>query len=492
MSDLVQSRKQKCIDELRIKHPDLVDMAGSLRYAPYNPLPPTAVEYVVWDEMEKEVYWRSHHELEHLFAMGEGNRFSGDDLSQITEVLYQQILRGKQVASSVPLFQDVWTLIGKGVLKDYVTDKHKSEAVNKGFWDLLKSTSDEAIASSAGQQLDRIMAYEDFFHYFDFKKGVEKAAEMPTVLDLARFTDWYTYMRWYLVQEHQIHANVEEGKALDICGRLVAPLIDFLLTGMHNVEEETKLRRLATTFIQGDILSSEPVQHVLGEIFEQELEDGFDESDYFSEENLEICERCLKEPDKHAAKVWKEVRKAIDISRIPKEVEQYVPKEAYADYVGKLKQDIENMPRIDVRLFGKWMQLRPDEQLTKALYSLVRNKALEKYFSQRSRPSASDLERLVQYNQKAGNLQNKLRGFLFMDLLYRKSFRSANEILFLYDDATEKNVAEFQQSIQDYVATHGQVKVSVWGLEANACYPRYNKLSDFCARARTVLIIDPK
>ena len=95
MSDLIQSRKRKCIDELRINHPDLVDMAGSLRYTPYDPLPPAAVDYVVWDEMEKEVYWHSHRELEHLFAMGEGNRFSGDDLSQITEIFYEQILRGK-------------------------------------------------------------------------------------------------------------------------------------------------------------------------------------------------------------------------------------------------------------------------------------------------------------------------------------------------------------------------------------------------------------
>lgn len=492
LEEIIKEKRNKCAEEIKEEHPEWLKDGEIYHYLVQTDkeIPVLGTEFLVWDDLLAKYYWRSLSYLKDLSKLGNENPLSDEDMKNIALVMIEQAMKGEKVASNVSLYSDVFNHIGnkESPLEKYVTDEHKKDAVNIGFWNTLKETEDKAKQNSACQEFSRILTCKDFFKYFDFKEGIKKAEEMPIKINLDKFYYWDLYMRWYLVQEYEIYTHFKKEKADDICGRLIAPLIENLLIEGDDYAEKEQLKRLANFFIRGDILNTPSIQNVLGEVFEIELENAFKSSRSsnieFSKNNIKLCKKVLINLEEHVNIIWEKVKEDIDLSKIPEEVEGYIPKKVYESYVQELRNNLEGTKRFNrfnIEFFSKWMNLKIEKHVSKSLYGKVRNKALEIYFSQKPRPSGEVLLQIKQYLPQASSNKDKLNGFLFADLLLRRKRSAANNILMSYDIYTyfSKPLNNFYTSLSHYIRLHGKLLLDRYGLEPNACYPHYNKIVDF-------------
>ena len=481
----IEARKSRCGEQIRINYKELLNAKGEVDLYKLNiqkNSPREVIEYGFWEELGNEKYWRAFNVLNFLLAREGKNNFSESDLEQITKIMIKQIIEGKEIASSIPMYSDVFRLIGgkESPLEKYVGEGIKIGTLNDGFWNCLRETSCPQKQKLAVEEIDRIMDYELFFNYFDFERGAERAVEMPENPNLDAFKNLWNYVRWFLVQEEGIYRKAGD-QAYEVVGKLAAPLVDRLLSEKSS-SEHWRFLRLAKLIIDEGIVKTKPVQKVLGETFEYELGLGFEGGGYdFDPEVLRTCAENLVDITKHTDSVWKIKQESVRLSELNPQLKQYVPREAYKFYVEKIRNEIESMNRFDINCFGNWMKLN-EKEVSKGVYGKVRNKALEIYFNQKPRPSGNVLENLARFKGRFGSdyKGDKVSGFLFCDLLSRKRWNAANEIIMhYYDIETPKPKRVFFESIQNYTKLHGKINLDKEGLLKRICYPNYNQISDF-------------
>jgi len=446
-------------------------------------------EFLAWQYLVQKFYWRSFRYVEMILEKNE-SYFSEADKKIMTEIMVSQIMKGEMVASSVPLYSDVWKFLErnedqngapkKSHFAEYVTDEHNRNALNTGFWDILKSTADPKKHRDACSELSILLNYGEFYRCFDFREGAKKAEQMPDGLDFGRLNNLNPYVRWYLVQEAAIERVFSDQmeQAQEIKGKLIAPVVHRLM--MSRESEYDNDKKLISFFVNGEIIRSSAMQYQLGRAFEDILERGFGHCESYSHTYLRTCELAIIDLKPHVASVWEKVKKGIELDRVPEELRKYVPKETGEAYISGLKERIMAMKRFDTELFREWMGLKIDEDVPKSVHGLVRNKAFEVYFLQKPRPKGEILEILHYYGK--GHVSRKLDAFLVMDCLFRRRWKTANEILMGYDTATQKETCMFWQGLDDYVKMHGALALDREGLSPKACYPSYNKIVEFRSR----------
>lgn len=508
----------KEVDErIKIEHPEFVNEGIVDKWklqSSRDKIPNLGLEYLFWNEFRAEYYWRALQELKSLLNRNQ-SYFSDNDLNIITETMIQQTMEGKKVASSVPLYSDVFLKIGakESSVAGYVKDTHKERAVNFGFWNLLKANeyinwdqrgtydNAKALQESAVQELDRLFKCDGFFDYFDFRNGAEKAKEIPFNLCFWNKLDTNKYMRWLLVQEEEIYKKFERKEKDRIFGTLAALLV-YELFIQGDDEESNEMKKLASFFIRGNVIKTEPIQKVLGRIFELKLIYGFNGISYhFDVKLVHRLEKILETPKEHIDFAWKNSRE-IKLDKIDSSTSKYIPSEIKNGYVDKLMEEVKAMDRFDINLFSRWMSdSYVREIVPKFSRALIKNKTLGKYFSQKQRPSSKDLRYLksiIGRGEFGSNyLGDKTRGYLFMDLLNRKKFRDANDIIIEYNvgrrfyglHSTERQTREFIYAVAEYVSKHRKVKVDKEGLEKRICYPKYNKIPDFVEQNKALFEI---
>lgn len=443
-------------------------------------IPDLASEFVCLGNLLAKFYWRSYSQLEKLASQPKKSPFSEEDLRNLASIYIEQILAGEMIASHTPMYHDIWEMIGKkgGPLEKFVTDDHRKIGVNQGFWRCLNMPSKLRDKPSA-DELDKIMGYDDFFTFFDFKKGAKKASALVPNISLEYFTSIGQYIRWYLVQETYLYSLLSEDKADEAAGKLIAPVVGHLFYSYPDSDIE-KFRKLINVFVTGKVVHSQAVQGVLGEVFEKELELGFLGDDDFDGEALEVCERALSGLEKHVDAVWKRVKKEVDIPGVREDLRDYIPAEAYESNVAELKQKLGEMKRLDVNLLNQWMSLRKGKDIAKAAHSIARNNAIEVYYAQEQRPSGKDLEKLQQCCFfGAGASGEKFKAFLFADYILRKYWAKANDFLIEAESTWMHWPRISAEALAEYVKLHGKIPFQEEGLQTHVCYPKYNALIEF-------------
>jgi len=251
IEDLIKARKEKCIDALKQNHPELLRDGKFNKYKiedfHINNAPNIALEAVAWDYFENERYWDGHNYVCKLLERN-NEYFPEDDLKQITKLIIAQIMKGKMISLGIPLYSDTWRLFHQepevssisslfnseakpkiSPLEKYVTEEDRAKAVNTGFWHTMNLMCSKKQAHWAVKEFLKIMDYNDFFGAFDYKKGAEESEKLSDNFDLHDdFNDWFTYMRWYLVQEYYVWAKFGREKAEEINSKLAAPLLEHL------------------------------------------------------------------------------------------------------------------------------------------------------------------------------------------------------------------------------------------------------------------------
>jgi hypothetical protein len=144
-----------------------------MRYLQKHPdLSPVQHELFLWEAAEEQFYWRV---IQHAQVVG----LDSADYHWLTRELLQQVYKGEKVASSVPMYADVWNVIGssKSPFQAWVNDDDKKYAVNTGFWELMEQSEDR-YGSDARRQLEEILAYPRFLELFDYTIGATSKARV--------------------------------------------------------------------------------------------------------------------------------------------------------------------------------------------------------------------------------------------------------------------------------------------------------------------------
>ncbi len=512
---VITERMNGASEKIKSQHPEFVKDSKINRWeleASRDKIPDSGLEYLIMYNLKEELYWRALAELKTL-CNKKADYFTNCDLQRIAETLIQQVMEGKKVASSVPLYSDVFLKIGskESPVASYVKDNHRERAINFGFWSLLKANEytnwnqrgtydyETSLQESAVRELNRLFECEGFFDYFDFRNGAEKAKEIPFNIRFWNKLNINKYMRWLLVQEEEIYKKVERKDKDKIFGTLAAPLV-YELYSYKDYEESKFLKKLASFFIRGNVIKTESIQKVLGRVFELELIKGFSYrgGEYFDSNLSDGLEKVLENPKEHIDFAWKNSGE-VKLDKIGSSTSKYIPSEIKKSYVDRLIEEVKAMDRFDITLFSRWMSDSYVRELVPSVtHGLIKNKTLEKYFSQKQRPSSKDLislKHIVGRGELGSNyIGDKARGYLFMDFLIRKKFKDANEILLDYNTgkyfegsfATEREEREFRQSTINYADKHGKVKLTKEGVEKGKCYPHYNKIPDFVEQNKTL------
>ena len=471
-------------------------------------------EFMVWDELNREYYWRSLHHVKTCLQKDQ-NCFSEDDLRTITELMVMQAIEGKNVAQQVPIYSDVWNLFEETPLEKYVTEKHKRNAVNTGFWELLKQTNN-TLERHINDELFKILAKEDFLGLIDYGGGILKLHELPEkkdfgILQTPKAAD--IYLRWYMVQEVFLknlhkkskiagHNDLARSDVSELCGKIAAPLVYFALDALWSEDElynsrGDKLLYVLSTLFSQKLFRSKAVQHVLGTFYEDSIEAALQHpGDYYAAKKvIKATEKFLIDAEERAKKPYQRLKEKIKLSGLPEELKKYVPEESKKEYVHSLKQKIDEMVEFDSKLFGKWLELEKGTDVAAAEHSRIRNKALEIYFNQKTRPRRevlSNLDHFVQgrYCPRPGNdalkdhLLDQLNAYLTADFLRARGWSQANRIVMSYEKATTLQRTHYNHALSDYAKQHcsGKIKVGKKALEIDACKPDYNVLPDFLSR----------
>jgi len=450
---------------------------------------PVITEYLSWYNLDKKFYWRSLSCLKILQDKKElDSRFSDEDLSEITRIMVNQTMEGEAVASSVPLYRDVWEKLGEedSPLAEFVTEEDKKIAVNYGFWDCLSKIKDRRMKTGAQREFGQIRGYKDFFKYFDFKQGVEEARKMSDDLTLGTAYDFNSYLSWFFIQQEEIYCELDKKEADKTAAKLVAPILEIITGHYEDFNGEGNLRKMIDMFVSQDIALTKPIQRVLGEAFEYELGLAYEDDDYCSRV-LKICESNLSDENKeqHARAVWEE-QEDIDFFTFDKEIRKYIPNQRYQEYAQNLKEKIQAKKRFDFDLFARWIDLNENSGITKQARGILKNKMLETYVSQKQRPSGKTIDSLSHlaldsfYIEKLGSHYERgsLLGSIFPDMILKGMFSEANDFIISYSDRPYKQKKLFSEAFEDYVKLHGKIKFPKNMLGEKALYPKYNLLKD--------------
>ncbi|MBW2969116.1 hypothetical protein KY314_03295, partial [Candidatus Woesearchaeota archaeon] len=386
----------------------------------------------------------------------------------------KEIMQGKEVAVGIPVYNDVWKLReDDSPLKEYVLDEHIKDAVNTGFWSCLKSNN-----FYSNEILDKILDFDYFFDFFEFDKGAEKAEKLPDNIRFEKFKGLYKYMRWYLAQEVSIFQKFEENKAYEICGKIIAPLMDSFFSSLAwDYSRETELKSIINIFMDSNTVKTRAFQSVLEEHFEYYLELGFKGDDeYVSSPIFKTCQRNLINIEDSVNKVWKKVKNNINLSEIDDYFKEYIPLEVFKTYSVELKNNLKKMKRFDIPLVKEWLNLRLDKDVSKSTRTRYLNNALEVYFNQTLRPSGNDLLKIKNIKTfVSDNLKEKMDAFLSADLIKRNKLEDANNILLKYGP----NLKEIEHHLGQYLNIHGKIALKKYALRGNYFHPNYNALVDF-------------
>ena len=467
-------------------------------------IPDAGLEFLLWDHLERDRYWRSLSDIEKLFERG--CCYPDEDLGRIAETMIQQAFEGKEIASSVPLYSDVFDIAKSDVLGRFVSEDHKRLAINEGFWRMLASTVDgeegkfneynSPVQSGACKELGRLFSIDKFFDYFDFHEGAVRAVLLPSLKNL-NFFDFHgidSYVRWYLIQERVIEDRLGRKQALETKGQLIAPVI-YQLLNESDYERSRRNRALVQNFIRGEIIETSYMQHVLGKVFELELRSGFLCRDY-DPRLIEMCEGNLLDSDDKRVVVWRESSsdREIDLERVDDFIKDYIPGGVFEEYISGMLEEMEGMKRFDIDIFRRWMSdSKVRELIDLGKHGRIRNKTLDVYFNQGRRPKIDDLRSLgrVVGNGEFGsnNLGDRVRGFLTMDFLRKSDWNYANDLLLLYgighhhgDFRTAKQTGVFLDAVDEYCEVHGKVKLAQEGSCKDIVYPKYNNIPDIVER----------
>jgi hypothetical protein len=496
LEKIINQKKEQCAEIIRKNHPKFVDEKGEINsygmeVGPefYSTVPDECKEFFIWHALSKELYWRAIGYIKEL-SKPEKSRFSEEDKKNLTNIIAEQIMKGSNIAAINPAYSDIWKLLEdkENPLKSYVTEEHRQKAVNEGFWASLENTSKNP--DYAGRELTKILSYDYFFKYFDFESGAEKAKSLSLVPDLSH-VDLNKYLRWYIVQELRI-SDPDEKKEAETLGKLSAPLIYEILSVNDFNEDYKPLKRLATFFIQGELIRSNAMQEALGKVFESELERGLLDEDSFSSKNLEIVEKALIDKESHVSKVLAKIKDKLDYSdlkQFDESVAKYLPAKDLEANINSLRHGLESMAKFDVNLFKRWLGLNPKKDISKALYGTVRNKALSIYMNQKQRPSGDIVKNLSGlYSSDA------LNGYFFCDFIIRKRWFEANKIFMSYDNYGNypSHERDFKKGVESYVIKHGKIPLVKEGLSPSACYPSYNKIIRFYDIYKDLFIVKEK
>jgi hypothetical protein len=489
LEDLIPLKLEKCCESAKADYPEWFSKGKFDEYHQHSLIdknfPLQIREIFFWKELEIERYWGGIHYLKKL-TDEKNDYFSAEDLKDITQVVLGQIKKGKIVAAGHALHSHVFSELEGSVLEKFVTEEDKRYAINAGFWESLEFTASEK-KSPNDDELATILYNKAFFKYYDFEAGVERAAKIADSINLERFSGFNLYMKWYLVQETAIRSTFDGSKADEVCAKLVAPVVRQLyLESSSNYDESAALKSLARFFVRGNMIKTAAMQRTLGEMFELELQNGITGySDSFDADILENCSRMILDSEARASKIWELNKKDMDLAEICNGVEKYIPKEAYQKYIDRVKEELLKEDKFNSSAFSKWMEEKIASRVSKSIHSQVRNKVLEKYYSQKPRPKAESVLALKYYVTQISDedMREKLAGFIFSDLLNKGKFSEANEFLFRHDKETtytarERKMQTFYAGIVDYVKTHGPIKLDPKGLEAKTCYPKYNAIAD--------------
>ncbi len=489
---MFEDRLEKSREILKKIEPKALNSAGEPEEGFYchskkiEEVPAEFYECLFWSNLHKGYYWRSMQELKVLFGKGKADSFLEADLKAVKDEMVKQAMAGETVASSVPLFNDVWAIIGAkdSPLEKLVTEQDKKTALNKGFWYMLDASSNPQKTRDACRRLDDLFAYEDFFRYYDFANGSFEAQKLQLKPNFENFGSFNMYIRWLLVQEGDIGKRFEDQESNRIVGKLTAPLLPHMLSGREDYEDW--LAKIGRLFVRSEIIASPDMQEAIGEVFEEQLLRGFQHEYSFSNETFRLAARNLVDKEKYIQNAFQKAKTSNYATFEPlatlEEVREYVPREVHNSAVSELEAKLKAMKKLDSFLFSKWISLKPEKEVSKAKYSSIRNAVFDIYFSQGQRPASSELLPLSRMFVKAQSgtdyIFDKLNGFLFSDLVLRQQWIPANELLIRYNSQTPKPKHVFLESIANYVKEHHPILLNPKGISPRICYPNYNCIAD--------------
>ena len=438
-------------------------------------LPESLERYVMWEELSAERYWHSLHYMNHLATQGK-EPLPKEEMTRMTETLIEQAMAGRVIASKVPLYSDVWEKLkaSESHVRDYVTDEHEVTALNDGFWHCLKATAEPQKESCANKQLVRIMGHERFTDLFSFSDGVKRVEELPLELKLT-YLHPEVYLHWYINMAAQLTRQKGSKESAEDRGKLFGPIypIIYSLSEM----EGSGLRELSNVYAK-DIVTTRGVQAGIARVFERALFDflnGYDDEGDCLRDVTKLS-RILVDHVERGKKIAASI-KIKDIHRIKDSVRQYLP-------VGELKVAVKNLEarvlsvkELDVGLLREWGGIEVGEILSPSRKTYVTNSMLKTYFAQRKRPNVDQIEEVKNFGNLSNEIGEKVMVFSLADLLRKKRWSSANNILVsFFDWNVSRKLVPY---VNEYVETHGKIRITEDGLNAEACVPQYNYIPKF-------------
>ena len=438
----IARRKESAVQEIKKNYPQFVERrshidSGIFSTVHTRDVPDIGIEFVLWEELERERYWRVLPPLNELKHRGKLAKFDEVVQRDIVELMVEQAMEGKSITSSIPLYSDIWAKVGnpeENPLAHFVTKENKHRALNVGFWDCLYKVTDARKSKDAGKQFVEIFYYPGFFFNFDYLEGSRRAPDLPDIDEIPSFGMWKDYTGWLIVQQDAIRQTLPREDAISALGKLSAPLAYGLLK-IGDYDRDAGLKKLFNEFIPKEVLHTKPMQRVLGIAFEDELKNLFlvENGYYLSTENLKRTEELLDDAPDRVEKVWNKVRGGIDLGGISPIARKYIPASEYKTRVDSLTAEMEKMERFDIELFNKWMQPEIQRAVSPSTFGRVRNSALENYVCQERRPKIETAKQLFRMRERFGEpIGDEVCAAIFADFLSKKNYPDANNLLHYY------------------------------------------------------------
>ena len=480
ITEEIHGRVREQRDILRANYPHITtEEASTTDFGLGRNVPEEGHRYLMWLELARDKYYRTLQHMQSLVAMGKPP-MAQEELGRMAQTLVDQAIDGRAIASSVPLYYDVWTDLkgDKSPVRDFITREHETRAVNEGFWHCLSSTADSKKARDSSTQLTNVLGHRIFMDLFSFGEGVERVEGLPFELDFTYMHHPAAYLHWYTIMSSQLIREKGEKATREQRGKLFGPLFPSFFREESLGEEQNELVALANVYAR-DLVDTKGVQRGAGIVFERALSSGLGSCPLGGEEAVvKNTSRFLKDHIERGRRVvaglnLKEAHKA------PASYRVYFSRDTVKREIKDLADRVMESETLDIELLRRWSDVEAGEDLAQSRKSFVTNRMLGQYFAQRPRPKAGDVESL---DRMLGNLNTKrgikVRSFALADLLRKKRWREANGMLIPF--FTDWNVArKMREPLGEYVETHGKIKVTRDGLDPRECTPSYNYIPDF-------------
>lgn len=482
----MQARVREQRDILRGSYPAITkDEVSTIDFGFGRQVPEEGHRYLMWLELAHDKYYRALQHMQSLVSMGKPPMVQ-EELGRMAETLVNQAMAGRAIASSVPLYYDVWTDLkgDKSPVRDFVTKDHETKAVNEGFWYSLASTADPRKVRDAATQLMNILDHKKFMDLFSFEKGLDKIEGLPLELDFTNMGHPLAYLHWYTIMGSQLLREKGDKVTREQRGKLFGPLYPLFFGEESLGEEQKELVALANVYAR-DLLDTQGIQRGARIIFEHALSSALSSYPLGGEETaIKHTSRVLADHIEVGRKVVAGLAGVKEAHEVPAIYRVYFARDAVKKQIKDLADRVMESETLDTRLLRKWLDVEAGEDLTKSRKSFVTNRMLAQYFGQRPRPKVEEVECL---DRMLGNIQNKagikVRSFALADLLRKKRWKQANGILIPF--FADWNVAsKMREPLGEYVETHGKIRITADGLRPEECEPQFNYVPRFAEREK--------